>query len=148
MIALAFAMAATQAGWHTYVNVLHRYAVCYPASMMPAPEAPNGDGRAFEAHDGGRMLAFGRYDDGVQASAAAERDARELSRPGGRITYRAQGSGWAVRSGITGMGRTFYERVEGAGGDLAILEITYPTRLAEAYGPIVSRASSCMRRTD
>jgi hypothetical protein len=107
--------------------------------LRAASEAPNGDGRAFEAEDGARMIVYGTNN---VEDASLPSFADPLARPDERITYRAGRGGWIVRSG-TRRDKVFWRKTFVSGDQFVTLAIDYPAARRRTYGPIVAPLSKC-----
>ncbi len=154
LIGLALAALATTAGapdhsWKTYANVRFAYQVCYPADMLtPQPEAPNGDGRAFTAKDGGELRVWGSnnaMEDTV--ASAANSEATYFAQRGGAVTYKVIKPQWYVLSGHEG-DKLVYHRSRLVKDVFKDWQLKYPTKDAKLWEPLVAKVSACFRSLD
>jgi hypothetical protein len=149
-LALFASPARANAEWPVYVNVLHAYRICYPATLLVAQgEADNGDGQAFAARGSGELRVVGGYSgEGRTLTRATETAASFAAGPRGRITYRAFGETWGVASGEDGAGGIFYLKLFKRGDHVVRAKLHYPKAQADRYRPVVEQISRCFREVN
>ncbi len=137
--------AAPDHRWTTYGNARFEYTMCFPADLMTArPEAENGDGRAFAAKDGARMLVWGTYNTrDLTPRQVLNSEVKRVRGEGGQVGYTAAAGDWYVLSG-TGRGDIFYQRGTSNDVRFASFRLTYPKTLAAKWKPIVAHLSKCL----
>lgn len=142
---------AEDLAWQPYVNERFGFSIDIPTAFLrPLPPAVNGDGLAFESHDGQVSVSVfgsnnalqGTLDDYLQAA---------LARPDlGRVTYQRKTDKWFVLSGYRPAPTAqwtgeviFYERVaiDPANSAISGLIILFPPGLKDRMDPIVTRLS-------
>lgn len=140
------ASAAPDHRWQTYGNGRFEYTICFPVDLLtPAPEADNGDGRAFHAADGTKMLVWGTYNTlELTPAQVMAREAARITREGGKVTYKTAKPGWYVVSG-TQDGKVFYQRGLSNSVRFVSFRLTYAQAAAATWNPIAARISSCMK---
>ena len=148
MLALKSSMGRSQEpihpGWSTYVNTSHDFDICYPPEMLRAQgESQAHDGQTFTGSDGASLAVFWRSAQaGQRIGDAADDEARSLAGPEGSVSYKAERSDWAVRSGTAGA-RIFYTKSIRRGDDLLMLDFAYPSAQKSRYASVVGHLVAC-----
>ncbi len=146
--ALAFAavglIAAAPARFYdTYENARYGYHLCYPADLFrPGPEPDAGDGIVLSGPHGAKLTVSGMPS--VDDKPTPAKIVEEEKDQGVRVSYRAQGPGWAVLSGASAEG-LFYGRAIETDGRTADWQLTYPKRDQALYAAVIPRLNQCFR---
>ena len=134
--------------WPVYVNVLHRYRVCHPPSLVPQGETQNSAGQAFRSRDGAALNLYGYYaDDGASLEKELAESAMSSAGPRAKISYRRERANWGVVSGSDGSGHKFYIKLLKRQDEIVKLDLRYPASLAKQYRPITGQVSQCFSLT-
>lgn len=130
-------------GWERYANARFGTLADVPRGVfaMAEPPAESGDGRQFAGPGGARLAIYATHapstvTDGFKAYKAWILDQAEAS--GLTVTYRAEGRGWIVYSGLRGS-TVVYERVVAACGAGHHLSLNYPASDRATFDPLVAR---------
>lgn len=137
------------AEWPTYDNARFQYSICYPPqSLIPQPEAENGDGRHFQAKDGAELTVYGDNDTSKETpeAAADEIGTRLGAPPDGKVTYKVVHGNWFVVSGRT-MKQIFFAKGYLDHDQFKVFEFTYPIAKAGAYNDVAARFEACFKST-
>ncbi|WP_210492257.1 hypothetical protein [Microvirga antarctica] len=133
-------------GWSRYNNSRFGTIAEIPALFKSVDLPPeNGDGRAFNADDGARLWVSASYGPYVVTDtfAAYKVWLAKETKPE-RATYKAEGKGWLVLSGIDGSTVVYTKVIEGCGAGHEV-HIEYPVPKRAFYDPIVTRLSRTLR---
>lgn len=125
----------------TYTNQRFGYSICIPAGLVAQREADNGDGRAFLAADGAKLIVYASHNALDQTLAQARGDVIERLGP---ASYRAGGADWFVVSGGAS-GAIYYVRTSLRRGVFTSFELTYPASAAARWNPVAAQLSRCFR---
>lgn len=131
--------------WPVYVNVLHHYRVCYPASLLaPQGETDNSAGQAFRGRDGAELDLYGYYSvDETSLGQELDASATSTAGPDGNVSFRKVRPHWGVASGTDRRGRIFYIKMFKQQGRIVKLEMRYPASAARRYGQVVEHMMKC-----
>ncbi len=145
--------AASTAADAVYCNARFAYCVAYPPALLrPAPEAADGDGRAFRARDPRvTVLVYGAQEAAPRTLRRGYRTAVAFIRAQhGRFTARSLGRNRYVVGGVVDRGRTVVfevgrrERVGGA-PVVQTLALRYPAARRAVWGPVARRMAASLR---
>lgn len=130
--------------WALYTNVRFRYAICYPSDLFTgAGESADGDGQAFVARDGARLLVYGANNALDQPLAdVLARTAARLSGAQGTVTYKVLKSDWFVVSGTDGA-TVFYAKTLYSNDQFKTFELRYQRSHKDTYDPLITHIVAC-----
>ena len=136
-------------GWARYTNARYGFSVAYPHSLFaPAPEADNGDGRAFVARDGSgaEIRVSGSLNIDGQSPKQFKRWLVGTVPGYHNVTYQPVGKDWFVLSGFHG-DKIYYDKTIFSCEALVLvtLAMTCPAAEKAAYDPIVKRVLKSSR---
>jgi hypothetical protein len=134
-------------GWSRYTNERYGTVIEVPLHLfkVATPPPANGDGREFVSKDGARLWVYGSFAPYVVTKGFDEYKSWLLDQQNDlHITYRADGKGWIVLSGLKGPDIAYSKVIEGceAGHHLSI---EYPASKKKLYDPIVTRMARSLR---
>jgi hypothetical protein len=135
-------------GWSRYVNERYGTSAEVPLGLFEAQPPPgNEGGRTFRAKDGAELRVYGSYAPSVVTETFEEYKGWLLNTirdDGVRVTYRADGRGWLVYSGLKGSAIVYSKVIEGCGAAHTV-HMEYPRRLKALYDPVVARVAGSLR---
>lgn len=133
--------------WATYANSRFAYTICYPKNLLdPQGESENGDGQAFLARDGARLLVYGSNNAlNESITDVFNHTSSRLAGPSGKITYKAIKPAWFVLSGQQGS-TIFYAKTFYAKDLIVSFEFTYDSSRSNVYNPVAAKLSSCFAK--
>jgi hypothetical protein len=136
------AIPAAAESWRSYRNDRFGTKIEYPDRFKSGRPPDNGGGLGFSSADGARFSVSGSLNVLEHDLKGLEEYLDEGRESDEKVTYRAHGDNWVVRSG-TKKNLVFYERYLLSHGGTIInrFEIVYPARLESAYDAIVTRMS-------
>lgn len=141
-IVLASSAAASET-WNTYGNARFGYVLAYPASLLPQPEADNGDGRHFLSADGQVDLAvWAGYNVLEETPAALAADAEK--RCGDAAAYKVVKAALVTVSCIVGQ-NVYYHKTVIRGDTLTTFELTYPVTKKSLWDRVVQTLSKSLQ---
>jgi hypothetical protein len=144
LLPLAAGAVAQAETWRTYGNARYGTSVSYPADLFsPGEEPANGDGLAFSASDGAKLLVFGQNNAlGETPATLRKRLVADSPESYSAITYEKADKRSLTLSGTRG-DTIFYERyVFSVPPDtIHAIVVTYPAALKDRYDRIVTRIS-------
>jgi hypothetical protein len=139
-------------GQARYTNVRYAYAVSYsPSIFEAAPESDSGDGKKLSSKDGKATIS-------VYAHAALNTEnagevfsfnqlyantLKEISQ-GSKITYKKQGQGWFVISGLKGK-QVFYQKSLYDDGTEKVFWAEYDQSAKPKYDPIIAASADSFK---
>jgi hypothetical protein len=139
-------------GQARYTNVRYAYAVSYsPGIFEAAPESDSGDGKKLSSKDGKATIS-------VYAHAALNTEnagevfsfnqlyantLKEISQ-GSKITYKKQGQGWFVISGLKGK-QVFYQKSLYDDGTEKVFWAEYDQSAKPKYDPIIAASADSFK---
>jgi hypothetical protein len=149
--AIAFwpAQSFAQAAWPTYDNTRFQYSICYPPqSLVPQPEAENGDGRHFQSKDGAELTVYGDNDTTKETpeAAADEIGTRLGPPPDGKVTHQVVHNTWFLVSGRT-MKQIFFAKGYLDHDQFKVFEFTFPIAKAATYDDVAAKLEGCFKST-
>ncbi len=126
-----------------YRTARYGFEVEIPPGFRAEPPPTNGDGRTFVGPEGCTLTVFGSNN---VLDTTLQGEARALEKEFAKVTYRAKGPAWVVRSGLTRGGDVLYIKAYVGTGSLAQLWIQHPAaalprlkaltaRVAASFGP-------------
>ena len=140
LVAFQLNAQAADSEWKKYANARFGFVLTYPASLLPGPEAMNGDGREFHSKDKEFSLAaFAHFFVPESGDSFEKRWQEELETPDVTITYKKKAANWYVVSGLTKSGTEYYHKLYRKGSSWASFHITYPHAQNKKYDAWVAR---------
>jgi hypothetical protein len=132
-----------QSTYRTYSNARFAYSLEYRGDLFtPQGESDNGDGQKFVSRDRlATILVYGSNNAlNETLSGRLEQIAKDLE----SVTYRKEGKGWFVISGIKS-GKVFYQKTVYKAGAFKTFEIEYPASAKPVYDQPTARMSESFR---
>jgi hypothetical protein len=151
---LLFALTGGAAGaqtlmWSNYANVRYAFSGCYPGNLFSGQgESDDGDGQAFSAADGAKILMYGAYvmpdppDDNLHDELALD-EASELGASGKAVLQRLKPDYFAF-SGYSG-NQIVYEKTLLSDDKFITFLFTYPTARRALYDPLIAPMLRCFK---
>jgi hypothetical protein len=148
-VLLAGTLAAEAQVFRTYVASSSGTTARVPADWrsQPMKAADTREGQVFVSPSGKSMLAIYTMSTSTRDRAQA---ADEPAAPDERITYRANGRNWFVRSGFKGSDRIFYRKmIFACDGRIAhLLAFDYPAAERREHDRLVTVTANSLRAGD
>jgi hypothetical protein len=143
----AAAAASDDSNWATYANSRFAYSICYPKNLLdPQGESENGDGQAFLAKDGARLLVYGSNNAlNESINDVFNRTSSRLAGTSGKVTYKAVKPTWFALSGQHDS-TIFYAKTLYAKDLIVSFEFTYDRSQSNVYNPVTAKLSSCFAK--
>ena len=147
--------AAVAQPYQRYCNERFGYCLEYPSSLIPQPEAHNGDGRVFNDKAGQeRLRVYGTGDWTFNGEGTAItlgqlyrmelKGGRYPSKPARVVTYSVLKKDWFVLSGTVGK-EVFYLKVVAREDAFCYASLKYPKADSATYNPVAARLAGSFR---
>jgi hypothetical protein len=131
-IFLAVSMSIAWAANRTYVNPRFGTTITYPDAIFSqiAPDAINGDGKAWTAVDGATLTVWGQNNVlDFTPTSIADFIAKDID----DVTYRKVGSKWMVVSGFDDSAIVYHRAEFGSAGVIHSMELRYAANVRQHY---------------